>query len=252
MPTSPLILVTNDDGIHAPGIQALAAAMAELGRVVVCAPDRERSAVSHGISLHKPLRIKTLKDAWYMVDGTPADCVLLGVRRLLGEQPALVVSGINNGPNLGDDVTYSGTMAGAREGMMVGCPAIAFSNASYTPEHFDTCGRAAARVAAHVLEHGLPENVALNVNIPDVPYEQLEGFSITRMGRRHYEDDIFVRQDPRGRDYYWIGGMATDIDTQPGTDIDAIQHNRVSVTPIHRDTTHHDAMVTLQEREIAL
>ena len=238
----PLILVTNDDGIHAPGLHALADALSALGRVRVFAPDRERSAVSHGVSLHMPLRVKPYKEGWYMLDGTPADCVLLAVRALLGERPALVVSGINNGPNLGDDVTYSGTVAGAREAMLLGIPAIAMSMVSYGPRYFETGGEVALRLGRYVLEHGLPDETALNVNVPDLPFDELNGVAITRMGRRHYEDDVVRRTDPRGSDYYWIGGAATNHSPGPGTDLEAVIENKVSVTPLRRDATHHDAI----------
>ncbi|MBI1318654.1 MAG: 5'/3'-nucleotidase SurE [Candidatus Hydrogenedens sp.] len=249
---SPLILLTNDDGIHAPGLHALADSLSKLGTVRVFAPDRERSAVSHGISLHQPLRVKPYREGWWMVDGTPADCVLLAVRFLMEARPALVVSGINNGPNLGDDVTYSGTVAGAREGMMVGVPSIAVSMVSYDPQYFTTGGEVALRLGRYVLEHGLPDDTALNVNVPDVPFEELNGAAITRMGRRHYEDDVIHRTDPRGRDYYWIGGAATNLVSTPGTDIGAVLENQVSITPLHRDATHHDAIARLYETPFTL
>jgi len=248
----PLILVTNDDGIHAPGLHALAESLSSLGTVRVFAPDRERSAVSHGVSLHHPLRVKKYKEGWFMLDGTPADCVLLAVRALLGERPSLVVSGINNGPNLGDDVTYSGTVAGAREGMFLGIPAIAMSMVSYAPQYFSTGGEVALRLGRYVLEHGLPEGTALNVNVPDLPFDELNGVAITRMGRRHYEDDVIRRTDPRGGDYYWIGGAATNLDPEPGTDLAAVLENKVSVTPLHRDSTHHDAIHRLYDPPFTL
>jgi 5'-nucleotidase len=247
-----LILVTNDDGIHAPGLHALAAALSTLGTVRVFAPDRERSAVSHGVSLHMPLRVKQYKDGWFMLDGTPADCVLLAVRALLGERPALVVSGINNGPNLGDDVTYSGTVAGAREGMLLGIPSIAVSMVSYGPRFFTTGGEVAVRLGRYVLEQGFPAETALNVNVPDLPFDELNGVAVTRMGRRHYEDDVIRRTDPRGGEYYWIGGAATNHDPEPGTDLSAVLENKVSVTPLHRDATHHDALHRLYDPPFTL
>lgn len=235
----PLILVTNDDGITAPGIAALVEGLTPLGRVVVYAPDRQMSAVSHGVSLERPLRVGEFRPDWYQVDGTPTDCVMLAVRDLLGARPALVASGVNIGANLGDDVTYSGTVAGAYEGMLLGIPAIAFSNVSYEPGHFETCGRVAREVAERVLAHGLPPDTMLNVNVPDLPYEELAGTSVTRMGRRHYEDEIVKRADPRGKTYYWIGGAAPAHHHEAGTDFDAIRQNRVSVTPLRRDMTDH-------------
>lgn len=243
----PVILVTNDDGIRAPGIRALADALEPLGEVWVFAPDGQRSAVGHGVSLHRPLRVDSFRERWFMVDGTPTDCVMLAVRGLLGKRPALVVSGINAGANLGDDVTYSGTVAGAFEGMLLGIPSIAVSNTANQPVHWDTAGMAAARVAAHVLEHGLPAGVMLNVNLPDMPAEALAGWSVTRMGRRNYQDEIVTREDPRGRVYYWIGGATPDHYSEPGTDFEAIERNRVSVTPLQRDLTSHTALTGLAE-----
>lgn len=238
----PLILLTNDDGIHAPGLRVLFDALSPIAEVHVFAPDRERSAVGHGISLHHPLRVKRVAERWHSVDGTPADCVLLAVRKLLGDRPSMVVSGINNGANLGDDVFYSGTVAGAREGMLLGFPAIAVSDVNYRPEHFETSGIVARSVVRYVLEHGLPEETLLNVNVPDLPIENLEGVAITRMGRRQYDDDIIHRQDPRGGDYYWIGGAAQSHPITPGSDLEAIAQNKASITPIQRDATHHPAI----------
>lgn len=249
---TPLILVTNDDGIHAPGIAALAAAMAEVGEVRVFAPDRQRSAVGHGVSLHDPLRVTKYKDAWHMVDGTPADCVMLAVRALLGQKPDLVVSGVNNGANLGDDVTYSGTVAGAYEGMLLGVPSIAVSDISYRPLHMDTAACFAAKLARYVLANGLPEDTALNVNVPDVAYENLKGVAITRMGRRTYQDEIVKREDPRGGVYYWIGGAEPAHVREKGTDFEAIEEGKVSITPLHRDLTNLNALHKLYTPEITL
>lgn len=244
---SPLILLTNDDGIHAPGLDALQRALSPLGRVVVYAPDQERSAVGHGISLHQPLRVKQLREGWHMVNGTPADCVLLAVRKLLGERPLLVVSGINNGPNLGDDVTYSGTVAGAREAMLLGVPAMAVSMTSYQPRHWDTGGAVARALARRLLDSGLPQETLLNVNVPDLPRADLAGIALTVMGRRTYDDDIIHRTDPRGGDYYWIGGTATLDFEGPDTDLEAVTKGFVSVTPIQRDCTHHTYLAELRQ-----
>ncbi len=244
--TNPRILVTNDDGIRAPGISLLAEALGHIGDVWVFAPDREQSAVGHGVSLHRPLRVTPFKEKWCMVDGTPTDCVMLAVRHLLPGPPALVVSGINPGANLGDDVTYSGTVAGAYEGMLLGFPSIAVSDVAYRPKHMETAALVAERVARHVLRHDLPADTMLNINVPDVPYDRLAGLSITRMGRRHYQDEIIERHDPRGGVYYWIGGAEPGHLVEPGADFDAIEQGRVSVTPLHRNLTHLDAMTVLQ------
>jgi 5'-nucleotidase len=214
--------------------------------VWVYAPDRQQSAVGHGVSLHRPLRVQGLKDRWFMVDGTPTDCVMLAVRALLKRKPDLVVSGVNPGANLGDDVTYSGTVAGAFEGMMLGVRSIAVSDVSYVPRHIETAGRVACWVAQRVLENGLPRDTMLNVNVPDVPFDELKGYAVTRMGRRHYQDEIIQREDPRGRHYYWIGGNEPSHVAEPGTDFEAIERTMVSVTPLHRDLTNHAELDTLR------
>lgn len=242
----PQILVTNDDGIQAPGLTVLAEAMEALGDVWVYAPDRQQSAVGHGVSLHRPLRVTQWKDRWFMVDGTPTDCVMLAVRDLLDVRPDIVVAGVNPGANLGDDVTYSGTVAGAYEGMLLGINAVAFSDVSYEPMHLETSGVVAQRVAAMVIEHGLPKDTMLNVNVPDVTADKLCGTRVTRMGRRHYEDEIVRREDPRGRLYYWIGGNKPSHILEPGTDFEAIEQGFVSVTPLHRDVTNHAALEMLR------
>lgn len=244
---TPLILVTNDDGIRAPGLAVLAEAMSALGELRVFAPEGQQSAVGHGVTLHKPLRVTRIAEHWHMVDGTPTDCVMLAVRDLLGRRPDLVVSGINAGANLGDDVTYSGTVAGAFEGMLLGVPSIAVSNISHRPKHLDTCAKIATKVGRYVLENGLPPDTMLNVNLPDLPYEDLAGISVTRMGRRNYQDEILRREDPRGGTYYWIGGAEPTHYNEPGTDFEAIEQRRVSVTPLHRDLTHHTVLPRLRE-----
>lgn len=248
----PLILITNDDGIQAPGLGALTEALGDLGETWVYAPDRQQSAVGHGVSLHRPLRVTEWKERWHMVDGTPTDCVMLAVRDLLPRRPALVVSGINPGANLGDDVTYSGTVAGAYEGMLLGIASLAVSDVSYEPQHLETAARVAAVIARSCLETGLPADTALNVNVPDLPYDELEGVAVTRMGRRDYQDEIIRRRDPRGGDYYWIGGSAPSHVADSGTDFEAIEQRRVSVTPLGRDLTHHGALAALAQRGLCL
>ena len=250
--SNPLILLTNDDGIRAPGLRLLAEALASVGRVVVYAPEGQQSAVGHSVSLHKPLRVNQLEPGWHMVDGTPTDCIMLAVRRLLGERPDLVVSGVNAGANLGDDVTYSGTVAGAYEGMLLGLPAIAVSDASYHPQHLATAAQVGANVARYVLAHGLPEDTALNVNVPDVPYAELAGVAVARMGRRSYQDEIVRREDPRGGIYYWIGGDEPAHITETGTDFEAIEQGKVSITPLQRDITHHAVLHHFCDPPIAL
>ena len=252
MSPRPLILVTNDDGIRAPGLEMLATALASVGEVEVYAPESQQSAVGHSVSLHKPLRVNTLKPGWHMVDGTPTDCVMLAVRQLLGRKPDLVVSGVNAGANLGDDVIYSGTVAGAVEGMLLGVPSIAVSDVSYHPVHQQTAAEVAVVVARYVLAHGLPADTTLNVNVPDCPYAELKGLAITRMGRRNYHDEIVCRTDPRGGAYYWIGGDEPAHIKEEGTDFEAIELGKVSITPLQRDVTHHAVMHHFYEPAITL
>ena len=245
----PLILVTNDDGILAEGIAALASALEVVGEVWVYAPDRQQSAVSHCVNLHRPLRVTEFKPQWYMIDGTPTDCEMLAVRDKLGRRPDLVVSGINNGANLGDDITYSGTVAGAYEAMLQGLTAFAISDVSYPPRHLESAARYAVILARKLLETGLPENTMLNVNVPDLPYDQIEGVAVTRMGRREYPDDIIQRTDPRGGHYYWIGGAEPGHVMDEGTDFQAIEQNKVSITPIQRDQTNYEAIQNLSAND---
>ncbi len=245
-------MATNDDGIHAPQLAVLVTALEAVGEVWVYAPESQQSAVGHGVSLHRPLRVTRVRERWFMVDGTPTDCVMLAVRDLLHARPELVVSGINPGPNLGDDVTYSGTVAGAYEGMLLGLPSFAVSVASMESKHPESAARFAVKLATHVLEHGLSADTVLNVNVPDLPYERLKGVSITRMGRRDYHDEIVHRVDPRGRTYYWIGGGESSHFSEPGTDFEAIENDRISVTPLHRDVTNHAAFARLEQEGIAL
>jgi 5'-nucleotidase len=247
-----LILITNDDGIASPALEVLATSMAPLGEVWVFAPDREQSAVGHGVSLHRPLRSKVVRERWYMIDGTPADCVLLAVRALLPRRPNVVVSGINTGPNLGDDVTYSGTVAGAYEGMLLGFPSVAVSHGGYEPTDYQTAGRCAQRIVREVMARGLPADTVLNVNVPDVPFDALKGIRITRQGLREFDDEIVTRKDPRGNDYYWIGGLHIDSAGHPGTDIEAVKQGYVSVTPLHRNLTNADAFLAMQEWSLTL
>ena len=250
--TRPRILVTNDDGIRARGLTLLADALTEVGEVHVYAPDRERSAVGHGVSLHRPLRVTEVSPNRFMVDGTPTDCVMLAARDLMGAKPDLVVSGVNPGANLGDDVTYSGTVAGAFEGMLLGLASFSVSMAHPRPKHLETGAAVAVVMARYIFEHGLPEDTMLNVNVPDVPYGELAGISVTRMGRRDYQDEIIRREDPRGGVYYWIGGAAPSHVAEEGTDFEAIAQNKVSVTPLHRDLTNHAVLHRFFETPIGL
>ncbi len=241
-----LIMVTNDDGIHAPGILALAEALRELGTVIVVAPDRERSAAGHSLTLHSPLRVYELRAGFFAVDGTPTDCVNMGIHNLLPVRPDLVVSGINHGPNLGDDVTYSGTVAAAMEANLMGIPAIAVSLGTYERHgHFDAAAQVAVRVARQVLDHGLPADTFLNVNCPDCPADEMQPPLITRQGTRSFIGKIVDKTDPRGRKYYWIGSEEPDFNDEPGTDFHALNRKHVSITPLHLDLTNYESMKIL-------
>lgn len=240
------VLVTNDDGIHAPGIFALKKALDRAGfAVTVCAPDRPRSASGHSITLHKPLRMKqvALEDGTlgHAASGTPADCVTLGVLDVLHNEVDLVVSGINHGPNLGWDVTYSGTVSAAMEAVIIGIPAIAVSVASYADAlHWDAAANFVAdRLAPLVARQGLPPATLLNVNAPDLPEAEVKGARITTQGDRQYVDRVEKRQDPLGRPYYWLGGRIHDKEAAAGTDVRAVGDGYISVTPIHLDLTAH-------------
>ena len=242
------IMVTNDDGIHAAGIRALAEAMSELGTVTVVAPDRERSAVGHSLTVHTPLRIFELRKGWYAVDGTPTDCVNMGIHNMLPITPDLIVSGINHGANLGDAITYSGTVAAAMEANLMGIPAIAFSLATYGPsEHFTDAAHIAVNVTRTVLAHGLPTDTYLNVNIPNSPRSSMLPPLITRQGKRSFIGKIIDKTDPRGRKYFWLGGEESHLNDEPGTDFHAISHGHVSITPLHIDLTNHKSLAILSK-----
>jgi 5'-nucleotidase len=240
------ILVTNDDGIHAPGIRALAEALRTIGEVAVVAPDRERSAVGHALTLHHPLRATRLGPDIFAVDGTPTDCVNLGIHNLISFRPDLVVSGINRGANLGDDVTYSGTVSAAMEAMLMGFPSFAVSLFTEGEGvHYGIAAEFAARLAGEVLSRGLPADTFLNVNVPDLPMSDLLPALITSQGRRRYEGGIVDKVDPRGRKYYWIGsGELTFLDL-PGTDYHAVSRGHVSITPLHMDLTNYASIESL-------
>ena len=246
-----LILRTNDVGINALGLSALRQALAPLARLVIFAPDHNWSAAGHTKTMHKPLRVSHLPledgtDA-YTTTGAPSDCIALALLGILPQRPDLVVSGINQGPNLGHDVTYSGTVAGAMEAVISGLPAVAVSLDSYESHDFSLAAQVAARIVGQVLNRGLPAGVFLNVNVPcPSPGSELSGIAITRTGRRVYRDVLIERRDPRGRPYYWIGGDVPGGHLDEGTDIWAVANGYVSVTPMHLDMTAHDLLPDLQ------
>jgi len=241
-----LILLTNDDGIHSAGLQALADQLQSLGRVAVVAPDRERSAIGHALTLHAPLRAEEIAPQRWAVSGTPTDAVSLGLQALLLEKPDLVISGINKGGNMGDDLTYSGTVAAAMEATLMGVPAMAISLAgqSFKYDDFVVAAKVACQLATLVLEHGLPADTFINVNVPD---SKPLGIRLTRQGKRIYEDAVVQNRDPRGRSYYWIGAGALGFQDLQGTDFHAVHNGYVSVTPLHLDLTNYAAMERLRQ-----
>jgi len=247
MDPAPLLLVSNDDGIHSPGLAALTDALEDAGEVVVVAPDREQSACSHALTLHRPLRIDEVRPGRYMVDGTPTDCVNLAINGILPRRPALVVSGINKGANLGDDVTYSGTVSAAMEGTLLGVPSIAVSLIGRGAFAFETAADFARRLTKWVLANALPPDTLLNVNVPQPSADEpVRGVRLTRMGRRRYGDAIVEKTDPRGRKYYWIGGEELDFIEEEGTDFHATKEGYISVTPIHLDLTNYRSFDALR------
>jgi 5'-nucleotidase len=243
----PPILVSNDDGYLAEGLVALAEAMAPLGEVWVVAPDREQSAASHSISLHRPLRIKQIKPRWFAIDGTPTDCSYVAINHLMKERrPQLMVSGINHGPNLADDVTYSGTVAAAIEASLLGVPAIAFSLVTRRRFDFKVAARFAQGLAQAALQSSPPSRMLLNVNIP--AGIEKPRYAITRLGKHSYGYDVVENVDPRGRKYYWIGGSEYQHEDIPGSDCNAVLQERlISVTPLHLELTDQGLMRDVEQ-----
>lgn len=236
------ILISNDDGYMSLGIRTLADALRKFGDITVVAPDRNRSGASNSLTLEHPLRLDKLEDDVYRVEGTPTDCVHLAITGLLDEEPDMVVSGINAGANLGDDVLYSGTVAAAMEGRFLGLPAIAISLTSHTGGHYETAAWVAQRLVTRLRESTLPADTILNVNVPDLPIDQITGIETTRLGHRHKAEPVIKEFDPRGRPMYWIGPAGEEEDAGPGTDFDAIRRGAVSVTPLQIDLTRYDAI----------
>ena len=244
------ILLSNDDGYQAPGLVCLAAALQEVAQIHVVAPDRNRSGASNSLTLESPIRAHTAENGFVFVDGTPTDCVHLAITGLLADEPDMVIAGINAGANMGDDVLYSGTVAAAMEGRFLGLPAIAVSlansmangEASEPFVHFETAAKTVLVLLERLKRDPLPADSILNVNVPDIPWEALEGFEVTRLGRRHKSEPVVKMQDPRGKEIYWVGPVGAEQDAGEGTDFHAVRRNRVSLTPLHVDLTRYDAM----------
>lgn len=238
------VLISNDDGVDAPGIRVLAESLGRLGKVTIFAPDRDRSGASNSLTLDQPIRVTQQEARIWRVAGTPTDCVHLALCGLLDDDPDLVVSGINNAANLGDDVIYSGTVAAAMEGRYLGLPAIAVSLCSrdHQPQNYASAARAAALLTERLLVDPLPADTILNVNVPDLPWHRLAGFEVTRLGHRHRAEACVPQIDPRGNPVYWIGPPGPEQDAGPGTDFDAVRRGFVSITPIHVDLTRFQAL----------
>ncbi len=236
------ILLSNDDGYFAPGLMCLAEALRSVAEVDVVAPERDRSGASNSLTLKRPLRAYKAGNGFLYVDGTPTDCVHLAITGLLAREPDIVISGINDGANLGDDVLYSGTVAAAMEGRFLGLPAIAVSMAGRSGNHFQTAAQVVLRLLRQLQRDPLPADTILNVNVPDVPSSQIAGYEATRLGRRHKAEPVVRATDPQDNPVYWVGAPGAAADAGPGTDFDAIRRNCVSVTPLQVDLTRYAAL----------
>jgi 5'-nucleotidase len=236
------ILISNDDGYQSAGIRILADTLSEIATITVVAPDRDRSGASNSLTLDSPIRARQAENGYTYVDGTPTDCVHLAITGLLDEEPDMVVAGINAGANLGDDVLYSGTVAAAMEGRFLGLPAIAVSLVSERPTHFETAARVTLDLVRRLLSNTLPADTILNLNVPDLPLEELAGMQATRLGHRHKSEAVVRMQDPRGRPVYWVGPAGSEQDAGPGTDFHAVRTGHVSVTPLDVDLTRYKAL----------
>lgn len=235
-------LLSNDDGYMAPGLEALAAAIEPLGEIIVVAPDRDRSAASNSLTLDTPLSVKTAANGFRYVNGTPTDCVHLAITGLLDKEPDMVISGINSGANLGDDVLYSGTVAAAMEGRFLGRPAVAVSLAGQELLHYESAAQLVARFISEMLTQDLPPDLLLNINVPDLPLDEIGRWELTRLGKRHKSEPSLKMKDPKGREVYWIGPAGPGNDVGPGTDFHAIRNGNISVTPLQFDLTRYDIL----------
>jgi 5'-nucleotidase len=244
------ILLTNDDGINADGLQALYKALKGVGEVTIVAPDSERSAVGHAITLSDPLRVKPIEKDIYSTTGTPADCVKLAIRAILKQKPDIVISGINLGPNTGYSVLYSGTVSGATEGVILGIPSIAVSLGTFTDPDYSVAAHYAKKIAFKVLKEGLPKGILLNVNVPAVPKSKIKGIRITHQSKKAFIEKFDKRIDPRKHIYYWLTGEVIDLEGEESSDIDAINANYISITPLHCDMTDYGYLEKIKDLKI--
>ncbi len=232
------ILLSNDDGYFAPGLAELALALAGLGDIVVVAPEQNRSGASNSLTLDRPLFLKQAANGFHFVNGTPTDCVHLAVTGMLDRLPDIIVSGINNGANMGDDTIYSGTVAAATEGFLLGIPSIAISLTSFEGKNFKSAGRVARELVERFIRDPIKDAVLLNVNVPDIPYAELKGMEVTRLGRRHKAEPVVRMVSPRSETVYWVGAAGAAAEAGPGTDFNAVERGCVSITPLQIDLTH--------------
>lgn len=240
------ILISNDDGYFAPGLNILASHLAEFADITVVAPERNRSGASNSLTLDRPLSVKKAANGFFYVNGTPTDCVHIALTGLMDTMPDMVISGINDGANMGDDTIYSGTVAAATEGFLLGIPSIAISMSQHNPTHFETAARVAVELIQHYIKHGFSSTTLLNVNVPDLPYEELAGRSITRLGKRHKAEPVIQLKTPRNETVYWVGAAGTPNDGGEGTDFYAVANNHVSISPIQVDLTKHSQLAELK------
>ena len=236
------ILLSNDDGYLAPGLRILAAELGKLYSISVVAPDRNRSAASNSLTLEQPLRANVADNGFTFVNGTPTDCVHLAITGLLESEPDIVISGINDGANMGDDVLYSGTVAAAMEGRFLGLPAIAVSMGSYEPEHFESAAKVIVQIVEQLEQNPLKQDSILNVNVPDLPWQEIKGIKATRLGNRHKSEGVIRQIDPRGEPVYWVGPPGKTQDAGEGTDFYAVENGFVSITPLQIDLTRYDSL----------
>lgn len=241
------ILLSNDDGYFSPGLAALADALNPLGEITVVAPERDRSGASNSLTLDRPLMVRQAANGFFFINGTPTDCVHLAVTGVLEELPDMVVSGINVGANMGDDTIYSGTVAAATEGFLLGLPSVAISLVGKSAFNYATAARVAADLVQRFQQKPIRRAVLLNVNVPDVPYEQLQGIEVTRLGKRHKAEPVTKTLNPRGDTVYWIGAAGAASDAGPGTDFYAVENGRVSITPLQVDLTHQQQIAAVQD-----
>lgn len=240
------ILLSNDDGYFAPGLETLAKHISKIAEIVVVAPERNRSGASNSLTLDRPLTLRQASTGFYYVNGTPTDCVHLAVTGLIDFVPDMVISGINDGANMGDDTIYSGTVAAAMEGFLLGVPSFAVSMSQHNATHFDTAGRVIVEIIERYKTKQFPPPVLMNINVPDVPYEQLKGQVVTRLGKRHKAEPVIKSKSPRGEPLYWVGPAGAAADAGEGTDFYAVANHYVSLTPLQADLTSHNQLEALK------